>query len=454
MLALLSLLVSLQDAQPQRLGTSVVTEMRSRGLTDLGAYAFLSELTGQIGSRLSGSPGAEKAVVWTEAKMKEIGLDHVQRIPCMVPQWVRGSVEKASMKPGGKLAICALGGSVGTKKGGLEAEVIEVHSLEEAEQLGDKAKGKIVFYNRGFDPTLPSTFEAYGGAVNQRFGGAVAAAKSGAVGVLVRSMTLATDDEPHTGGMGYEDGVPQIPAAALGIQSANRLSEQLKKGTVKVRLELSCENRPDVLSASVAGDLTGSEKPSEIIVIGGHLDSWDLGKGAHDDGAGVCQALEAVRLMKVLGLRPKRTIRVIAFMNEENGLRGALAYGEVAKNNKLEKHYAAIESDAGGFMPREFGTNLQKFQKAIRWQPVLQSFGIERFTDGGGDADIGPLEPLGTMLFGLVPDNQRYFDYHHSRNDTLDKVNPRELEFGALAMGALAWLISEEGLEVPNTVSK
>lgn len=428
--------------------------MRSRGLTDLGAHLLLTELTTKVGSRLSGSVGAEKAVAWTEAKMREMGLDHVHQIPCMVPKWVRGSVERANMKPGGKLSICALGGSVATARGGVEAEVIEVHSLEEAEQLGEKGRGKIVFYNRGFDPTLPSTFEAYGGAVNQRFGGASAAAKSGAVAVLVRSMTLAPDDEPHTGAMGYEEGLPKIPAAALGIQSANRLSEQLKKGPVKVRVELNCETFPDVPSASVAGEITGSEKPHEIIVMGGHLDSWDLGQGAHDDGAGVCQALEAIRLMKVLNLKPKRTIRVVAFMNEENGLRGGTSYGEAAKNHQFEKHYAAIESDAGGFMPREFGTNLQKFQKAIRWQPVLQSFGIERFSDGGGDADISPLEPLGTQLFGLVPDNQRYFDYHHSRKDTIDKVNPRELEFGALAMGALAWLISEEGLEVSDSVKK
>jgi hypothetical protein len=256
-------------------------------------------------------------------------------------------------------------------------------------------------------------------------------------------MTLATDDEPHTGAMGY-DSDKRIPAAALGIQSAERLSTALKRGSVKVKLELSCKNLPDEPSANVIGDLVGTEHPDEVIVIGGHLDSWDLGRGAHDDGAGVVQSLEAVRLLKEIGQAPKRTIRVVAFMNEENGGRGAESYAEFAKKAP-EKAFAAMESDAGGFMPRAFGVSKEKFERVQPWLSALGVFGIERFKEGGGDSDTGGLEPLGAVLFSLEPENQRYFDYHHSRNDTIDKVNPRELEMGAMAMANLAWLISENG---------
>ncbi len=437
-LLLAAMLLVHQNAVPDR--------VMAVGLSDLGAYRMLHELCTTIGGRLSGSPEAAKAIDWVKAQMEEIGLVNIGEVPCMVPHWVRGKGESALIvgARNGRLSIAALGGSVGTPKGGIEAEVVEVHSLAEAEALGEKGKGKIVFFNRGFDPKLPHTFSAYGGAVDQRGGGASAAVKSGAVAVLVRSMTLATDDQPHTGAMNYADD-RKIPAAALGIQSANKLSAALKGGQVKVRLELSCKTLPDVPSASVVGEIRGTELPNEVIVMGGHLDSWDLGQGAHDDGAGVTQALEAVRLMKALRLRPKRTIRVVAFMNEENGLRGALAYAEKAKA-ATEKHLAAIESDSGGFMPREFGVTTEKLEVVKRWEPQLRMFGIERFSSGGGGGDIGPLAPLGTTLFGLRPENQRYFDYHHSRNDTIDKVNARELEFGAMAMAVLSWLISEEGL--------
>ena len=423
-----------------------IDRILARGLTELGAFEMLTELCTKIGGRLSGSSEAARAVVWTEGVMREMGLQNVRQIPCMVPHWVRGTRERASIVVSRdrrhSLSICALGGSVGTPAGGIEAEVVEVHSLEEAENLGGRGRGKIVFFNRGFDPAIPGG--AYGGAVDQRTSGASAAVKSGAVAVLVRSMTLATDDEPHTGAMRYSDD-EKIPAAALGIQSANRLSIALQNGPVRVHLELSCQTLPDVASASVAGEIRGWEKPGEVIVMGGHLDSWDLGQGAHDDGSGVVHALEALRLLKELGLRPRRTIRVVAFMNEENGLRGGTSYAEMAASAD-EIHYAAIESDAGGFMPRGFSVSESHVARVSKWQPLLQVFGIERFTAGGGGADIGPLEPLGTILFGLRPDMQRYFDYHHSRNDTIDKVHPRELEMGAMAMAVLAWLISEEGL--------
>jgi hypothetical protein len=416
------------------------------GLRDLDAYSMLADLTTNIGPRLSGSPNSERAIAWAERTMRAVGLQNVRRIPCMVPHWVRGDVERASILGGGKLEICALGGSVATPKRGIEAQVLEVRSLKEAEELGEKGRGKIVFFNRPFDPSALSGGAQYGGAVDQRTGGASAAAKSGAIAVLVRSMTAATDDEPHTGAMNYAEGVNKIPAAALGIQSANRLSRAIARGTTKVHLELNCETLPDVPSASVSGEIIGTDKPNEIIVLGGHLDSWDLGRGAHDDGAGVTQAIEAARLMIKLGMKPKRTIRIVAFQNEENGTRGAKSFAEWS-GKQNEKQYAACESDAGGFMPRAFGVDPKKVERVRTWEPMLRNFGIERFNSGGGGADVGPLASLGATLFGLSPDGQRYFDYHHSRNDTIDKVHPRELEFGAAAMAALAWLISQEGLE-------
>ncbi len=439
---MLSLLVATALFQ-QNPNADAILAMRKKGLTELGAYSMLDELTSKIGGRVSGSPEAAKAVLWVVKKLEQMGAENVQQMPCMVPHWVRGKGERATLNTVHPLSITALGGSVGTPKGGIDAELVEVQSLKEAEELGERGKGKIVFFNRPFDPTLPQTFAAYGGANDQRVGGATAAAKSGAVAVLVRSMTLAKDDAPHTGAMRYGDG-PKIPAAALGIQSAEMLSAAIKKGGAKVKLVLNCQNLPDVPSANVLGEIKGSEKPDEVIVMGGHLDSWDTGKGAHDDGAGVTQAMEALRLMRALNLKPKRTIRVVAWMNEENGGRGAKAYAEYAKTAK-EKHFAAMESDSGGFMPRAFGISEDKLEKAKAWLPLLQDFGIEKFVAGGGDADNGPLGAVGAILCALQPDNQRYFDYHHARTDTIDKVNPRELEMGALAMASLAWLLSEDG---------
>lgn len=440
---MLTLLVALSTFSSQQSLESSIKAIQDKGLTELGAFTMLEELTSKIGARVSGSPEAAKAVVWVGEKLTKMGATNVTQVPCMVPHWTRGKGEYATMDEHWKLSVCALGGSEPTPHSGIEAEVVEVQTLKEAEELGDKGKGKIVFFNRPFDPKLPHTFAAYGGAVDQRGGGAIAAAKSGAVAVLVRSMTLAKDDAPHTGAMRYGDG-PKIPAAALGIQSAERLSAAIKRGKTKVKLVLNCKTLADEPSANVLGEIRGSEKPDEVIVMGGHLDSWDLGRGAHDDGAGVTQAMEALRLIKELGLKPKRTIRVVAWMNEENGGRGAKAYAEYAAKAK-EKHFAAMESDSGGFMPRAFGVSEDKLEKVKAWEPYLKDFGIERFTPGGSDADNGPLKAVGAILFALQPENQRYFDYHHSRNDTIDKVNPRELEMGAISMSVLAWLLSEQG---------
>lgn len=427
------------------------SKISDKGLTELRAFTMLSELTGTIGSRLSGSPQAAKAVEWGKKTMVQCGFDSVYLQPVMVPHWVRGNIERAAIIDGEKeipLTICALGGSIATPKEGITAEVIEVHSLEEAKNLGAKAKGKIIFYNRPMDPTKIQTMQAYGGAVDQRGGGAIYAANVGGVAALVRSMSLAIDDVPHTGAMYYVDSVSKIPSAAVSTAGANMLSEMLKSGkSVRIKIMLNCETLPDVESANVIGEIRGSETPGDVIVIGGHLDSWDKGQGAHDDGAGAVQSMEALRLLKELGLKPKRTIRCVLFMNEENGLRGGKAYA-AAKRPAGEKDIAAIETDAGGFAPLGFGatTDSARFEKLKSFSGALQAIGTDRITKGGGGADISPLAQLGVPMISLEPETQRYFDYHHSDKDTIDKVNPRELELGAVAIAIFAYEIAQEGL--------
>ena len=412
---------------------------------------MLTELTGTIGNRLSGSPHAAKAVEWGKSTMLKSGFDSVHLEGVSVPHWVRGKSERASIFVGKKktpLAVCALGGSIATPKKGIIAEVIEVQSLDEVKNLGDRAKGKIIFYNRPMDPTKVMTFEAYSGAVDQRGQGAIEAAKVGAVAALVRSMTLALDNVPHTGAMRYVDSIPKIPSAAVSTIGANGLSGLLKSGkNVRVQLVLNCETRPDVESANVVGEIRGSEKPNEVIVIGGHLDSWDKGEGAHDDGAGSVQSIEALRLLKELGLKPKRTIRCVLFMNEENGLRGGKAYAAM-KHAPDGKNIAAIESDAGGFAPLGFGVTCDSasFEKLKSFSGALEGIGADRVRKGGGGADISALSAMGVPVIGLLVENQRYFDYHHSDSDTIDKVNRRELELGAIALAIFSYEIAEEGL--------
>ncbi len=332
---------------------------------------------------------------------------------------------------------------------GVFAEIVEVQNFDELNALGeDGVKGKIVFFNRPFDQRLIKTFRAYGGAVDQRGSGASNAARLGALAVLVRSMASNTDDVPHTGALRYADDAPKIPAVAISTMAADALTSALKKEEkVEVYIETHCQILPDVLSYNVIGEMRGSEKPDEYLVVGGHLDSWDVGHGAHDDGAGCVQSIEAVRLLKELGYRPKRSIRAVMFMNEENGLRGGVKYAEMAAANN-ETHIAAIESDAGGFSPRGFrmsGTDEQKV-KLQSWGEYLNAYGLYELGAPGGGADIGPLRESGTVLFGLSPDSQRYFNYHHTAEDTFDKVNRRELELGAAAMSSLLYLLDQEGI--------
>lgn len=436
---------SLYQDIAKRLLDSALLEGRS--------YDMLRVLTTRIGARLSGSRQAELAVEWGKKTMEENGLENVRLQPVTVPHWERGAHEEAmvispvSVKPI-LLRVLALGGSVATPEDGVEAEVIEVKSLDEARALGEKGRGKIVFFNRPMDPSRPSTFDAYGGAVDQRVGGASAGASVGAVAVLVRSMSTANGDFPHTGMLRYDAKLPEIPAAALGVRSADRLSRMIHdSGSVRLRLKLSCRTLPDAASNNVIGEIVGSEKPDEVIVLGAHLDSWDVGQGAHDDGAGCVQVIEALRLLKQLGLRPKRTIRAVLFMNEENGLRGGLAYADSVAADGT-RHIAAVESDRGGFAPRGFfvESSADTVSRLGRWSELFTDMGADRFVGGGGGADIGPLKKQGALNIGLAVESHRYFDYHHSQADTFDKVNDRELELGAASMALLAYLISEEGI--------
>lgn len=435
----------------QQSHSETAVQIKNNGLEELYAFEMLKDLTGNIGNRLSGSKNYDKAVEWGKLVFEKAGADSVWLEPVMIPHWVRGN-EQATLslldKRKIELSVCALGGSIGTAKKGISAEVIEVKSFEEVKLLGSKAKGKILFFNRPFDRTNWNPFQAYGGAVNQRTSGAIEAAKVGAIAVLVRSITPDMDDEPHTGAMRYADSIPQIPAAAISTVDAEILSKEIGKRNVSsVHILLSCKTYPDVASFNVIGEIRGTEKPEEIVLVGGHLDSWDKGTGAHDDGSGVVQSVEVIRLIKNLKIHPKRTIRVVLFANEENGLKGGRAYA-ARESNKREKHIAAIESDAGGTSPRGFGVSSDslKYEKIKSYSSLLEIVGAEKIIKGGGGADISTLESLGTTMIGLNPDPQRYFDYHHSNNDTIDKVHPRELELGAIAMAILAWAISQDGL--------
>ncbi|MFM1807948.1 MAG: hypothetical protein RLZZ242_673 [Bacteroidota bacterium] len=428
-------------------------------LTHGKAYDWLRFLSLQIGGRLSGSVEAEQAVEYTKSILNDLALDRVYLQPVMVPKWVRGAPEYAYYETAPGLSttvpITALGGSVATPSMGIKAKVIEVKGLEELEKLGRRAiEGKIVFFNRPMDPQVIQTFESYGGCVDQRYSGALEAAKYGALGVIVRSMNLRKDDYPHTGSMSYGDSPinSRIPAAAISTNGADLLSATLRLNPeTTFYFKQNCRAFPDVKSYNVIGEIKGSVYPEEIMVVGGHLDSWDLGDGAHDDGAGVVQSIEVLRTLKAIDYKPKRTLRVVLFMNEENGLRGAREYASEAEALG-EKHVFALESDSGGFTPRgfQFDTDSANFERINSWSSLFFPFFADRFELGGSGADVGPLKAQGTVLAGLRPDSQRYFDHHHSDHDTFDQVNKRELELGAAAMASLIYLIDTYGAIAPN----
>ena len=427
-----------------------IDKVYNEALSNGQSYEWLDYLSNEIGGRLSGSINYDRSVKWGKDELNLIGIDSVWLQPVMIPKWVRGAPEYAHIEssPGNTISvpIAALGGSISTPSIGISANVIEVKSFDELNNIGkDSISGKIIFFNRKMDPTLINTFQSYGGSVNQRTQGAAKAAKLGAIGVIVRSMTTTLDDYPHTGSM-YYDGLElneRIPAAAISTNGAELLSSMLSLNpNIKFFFRQNSKNFPDVLSYNVIGQIDGSERSDEIIVVGGHLDSWDLGDGSHDDGAGIVQSMEVLRILKSLNYKPKRTIRVVLFANEENGLRGGNKYAELAKKNN-ETHFFALESDAGGFTPRgfSFDTSESEFNSLKEFKHLFKEYGADDFIIGGSGADIGPLKDNKIILAGLRPDPQRYFDYHHAASDTFDKINKRELELGAAAMTALVYLL-------------
>ena len=430
----------------------VIKEIYDESLTSRDTYKLLDHLCNKIGHRLSGSIGASKAVEWTEMIMNSYSFDKIYKQDLFVPNWKRGDKEEVRIigHKDEKLNVLALGMSVSTPKRGISAKVVEVQGIEDIEVLGrDKIKGKIVFFNRPTDQRLISTGSAYGGAVDQRTAGPAEAAKYGAVAVVIRSIGTAFDDVPHTGVTRYVEGIKKIPAAALGVKSADKLTLALKNNpNVKLFIKMNCETLEDAPSHNVVGELIGNEFPNEIITIGGHLDSWDVGQGAHDDGAGCMQSIQVLRLFQKLGIKPKRTIRAVMFMNEENGTRGGLKYAELAKKNN-ENHLIALESDAGAFTPRGFGVTAEAstIKKFRSWLPYFDRNTISYFKKGGGGVDINPLNRLlGTPTIGFIPDSQRMFDIHHSDNDSFDSVHPRELELGTASIASLIYLIDKYGL--------
>ncbi len=437
----------------QNTDSSNIAHIYKTALTQGKCYDNLKQLCSKAGGRISGSAQAAVAVELMEKLMiEQQGFDSVWLQPVMVPHWVRGKKETASVFHPSlgymKLNIIALGGSVATPDGGLKAEILMVDSVTDIAKLGEeKVRGKIIFFNRPMDPAKIFTFEAYGGAVDQRWAGPSIAARYGAVGTICRSMEVGLSDHPHTGAMRYDSLYNKIPCAAISTNDAEKLGKWLKEfPLIKLQMHMHCETLPDVLSYNVVGEIKGSEKPEEIIIVGGHLDAWDNGDGAQDDGAGCVQSMEVANIYKSLHIKPKRTIRVVLFMNEENGLRGGRKYAELAKQNK-EKHIAAIETDEGGFTPRGFNATCDSNQWKLlySWAPLFKPYWVHEWQVGGGGADIGPLRDQGVALIGFIPDPQRYFDFHHTEIDQFKYVNKRELELGSATLSSLIWLLSEHG---------
>lgn len=432
-----------------------IRSIYDEAMTNGDAYNWLDYLTNKIGPRLGGSPESAAAVEYVRQMLDTMGMDTVYLQPCMVPHWERGEPEVGRIVSSSRMGtvdlnVLALGNSVGTGPEGVTAEVVEVQSLEDLAELGrDRLEGKIVFFNRPMDPTQINTFNAYGGAVDQRVYGASRASEFGVLAVLVRSVTTRLDDIPHTGVTVYQEGVNPIPALAVSTRDANLLSDLLVTENIRVYLRNTSRMLKPKLSYNVIGEIRGSENPDEIILVGGHLDSWDVGRGAHDDGAGCVHAMDVVNILNKVDYRPKRTLRCVLFINEENGQAGALAYRDASFAND-EYHLAAIESDRGGFTPRGFTFDAhesvfnQKFRKVLEWLPLLEPYGLS-LDKGGSGADISRLKPQMGLLVGFAPDTQRYFDFHHASTDTLEVVNPRELQLGAAAMASLVYLLDKYG---------
>lgn len=433
-----------QNTQDSLQFKNIADEMLTNGT----AYENLRDLTQNIGHRLSGSAAYEIATDWAVAKLKEAGADKVWKEEVMVPVWERGKESLQIKSANGKwksLRMTSLGNSEGTKGKDVEAEIVFVKNKADFDKLSDEAiKGKIIFFNYAFNQKFVNTGQAYGDASIYRRAAASWAGKRGAKAVIIRSLSSALDDVPHTGMMRYDaDDTAKIPAVAIGPKSADELEKTLKTEKVFAKLNSNCTMKADKLSYSVIGEITG-HKDQSVIVAGGHLDSWDVGEGAQDDGAGIVQSIEILRSFKALGLKNNHTIRVVCFANEENGLRGGIQYAKNVKK-KNEKHVFAVESDGGGFTPRGFGLVMtpEKRKQVQSWRALFLPYGVHNFEYEYAGADIGPLQEFGVPLAELSPDSQRYFDIHHSDEDTFDKVNRRELLLGAAAMGQLIYMIDK-----------
>ena len=451
-LGLLVLNVAAGQTEDLRTDSTLVREVFSEVLTHGEAHENLRVLCKDIGHRLSGSPSADRAIAWGQAMMEQCGADTSYIMPVTVPAWTRGDVAEASAKDADgrvmPLHVTALGGSVPTpEEEWIEGPLLVVRQLDALDTLD--ARGHIVLFNRPMDPLLINTGSAYGGAFDQRGGGASAAAKAGAIGVLVRSLTHALDTLPHTGSLRYKADIPRIPAAAISTVDASALSQASKTATspLTVRMRMNCVDLGTAEQGNVIGEWRGSERPDEIITLGGHLDSWDIGEGAHDDGSGVVHTLEALRALKAVGYTPRRTMRFVLFINEENGNRGGKKYAQVAAEEHLAglRHVAAMESDAGGFVPR--GVRMDALDSGVEmvrsWASTLEPYNLHYFGRGGSGVDIGPLKELEPrpLLMGLVPDGQRYFDLHHSSQDVWENVHKRELELGAATCASMLLML-------------
>lgn len=423
--------------------SKISTEILNNGK----GYTELRDLSKNIGHRLSGSEAYEKAVKWAEQKLRDAGADKVWLQEVMVPVWTRGKESLQIKTADGKwkgLKMLSLGNSEGTGGKDVSGEIIIVKSMEEYDKLSaDEVKDKIVFFNYPFSQSFVETFRGYSDAAKYRVTAASLTAKKGGNFAIVRSLSSAFDDVPHTGGMRYEDQVLKIPAIAIGTTTADELEALLKTQKVTAKLNSNCGMKGEKLSHSVIGEITG-KKDKSVIVVGGHLDSWDVGEGAHDDGAGIVQSIEVLRTFKKLGIKNNHTIRVVCFANEENGVKGGIQYGKTAKE-KNEKHLFAIESDAGGFAPRGIALEMdeEKRQQIKSWTGLFLPYGVYNFEGKYSGTDIYPLHDMGVPTAELVPDSQRYFDIHHTEEDTFEKVNRRELLLGATAMTQIIYMIDK-----------
>jgi Zn-dependent M28 family amino/carboxypeptidase len=443
------------------------TKLIGAALADEHSLDRLEYLCDRIGNRLSGSPALVKAIDWAEAEMKQAGLENVRVLPVKVPHWVRGQESLTMIEPIGRpVFMLGLGDSVGTPSAGIEAEVVTVADFSQLASLGrDKVAGKIVLYN--------APFESYGATVMYRTAGPSEAAKLGAVAALVRSVTPVSLRDPHTGTLNYEEGVPKIPAAAVSVEDAEAIARLAKAGVpVRVRLKMEAHMEPDADAADVMGEIRGSERPDEVVVLGGHIDSWDVGQGAQDDGTGIMASFEAVALMKKLGLHPKRTVRVVFWVNEENGGAGGRAYRDWL-GDKVKNHVAAIEMDGGAEKPLGFGfgggeggmlrrrrapgvgaptmmparhsieESEAEFTRVVEIGKLLDVIGSGAITHGGGGSDIEPLIGAGVPGFGLRTVGTHYFDWHHSNADTFDKVDPGDFRQCVATLAVMSYVLAD-----------